>query len=106
MITATQIRAARALLGIDQRQLAEASRLSLPTIQRMEASDGVIRGNVDSLMKLVAALDAAGVEVIGEGAASQAGGRGVRLKAQPVAGKKRRRERQLQLENAGLNARS
>jgi hypothetical protein len=55
--------------------------LSLPTIQRMEASDGVIRGNVDSLMKLIGALDAAGVELIGEGAASEAGGRGVRLKA-------------------------
>lgn len=55
--------------------------LSLPTIQRMEASDGVIRGNVDSLMKLIAALDAAGIELIAEGVASQGGGRGVRLKA-------------------------
>jgi transcriptional regulator with XRE-family HTH domain len=82
MITAPQLRSARALLGIDQRQLAELSGLSVPTIQRMEASDGVIRGNVDSLMKLVAALDLAGLELIGEGAASQGGGRGVRLKAQ------------------------
>ena len=81
MITAAQLRSARALLGIDQRQLAELSGLSVPTIQRMEASDGVIRGNVDSLMKLVSALDAAGLELIGEGAASQGGGRGVRLKA-------------------------
>jgi transcriptional regulator with XRE-family HTH domain len=74
------MRAARALLGIDQRDLAERSSLSLPTIQRMEASDGVIRGNVDSLMKLVGALAAAGIELIGEGAVSQGGGRGVRLK--------------------------
>jgi len=81
MITAAQMRSARALLGIDQRQLAELSGLSVPTIQRMEASEGVVRGNVDSLMKLVAALDAAGVELIGEGAVSQGGGRGVRLKA-------------------------
>ena len=80
MITAGQMRAARALLGIDQRRLAELSGLSLPTIQRMEASEGVIRGNVDSLMKLVGALDEAGIELIGEGAASPAGGRGVRLK--------------------------
>ncbi|MFZ0069340.1 MAG: helix-turn-helix transcriptional regulator [Pseudolabrys sp.] len=80
MITAAQMRAARALLGIDQRELAERSGLSLPTIQRMEASDGVIRGNVDSLMKLVDALAANGIELIGEGAASSAGGRGVRLK--------------------------
>ena len=80
MLTAAQLRAARALLGIDQRKLAEASGLSVPTIQRMEASDGVIRGNVDSLMKLIRALDAAGVELISEGAASASGGRGVRLK--------------------------
>jgi transcriptional regulator with XRE-family HTH domain len=81
MISAAQLRAARALLGIDQRTLASLSGLSIPTIQRMEASDGVIRGNVDSLMKLIAALNGAGVELIGEGAASQSGGRGVRLKS-------------------------
>ncbi len=81
MITASQMRAARALTGLDQKQLAERSGLSLPTIQRMEASDGVIRSNVDSLMKLVGALDTAGIELIGEGAASTGGGRGVRLKA-------------------------
>ena len=81
MITAAQLRAARALLGIDQRRLAALAELSVPTIQRMEASDGVIRGNVDSLMKLIAALDAAGLALIGEGAVSEGGGRGVRLKA-------------------------
>ena len=75
------MRASRALLGIDQRKLAEMAGLSLPTIQRMEASDGVIRGNVDSLMKLIGALDAACIELIGEGTASQGGGRGARLKA-------------------------
>jgi transcriptional regulator with XRE-family HTH domain len=80
MITGAQMRAARALLEIDQRELAQRSGLSLPTIQRMESSDGVIRGNVDSLMKLVDALAAAGIELIGEGAASHTGGRGVRLK--------------------------
>ncbi len=80
MITAAQLRAARALLGIDQRDLAQRCGLSLPTIQRMEASDGVIRGNVDSLMKLVEALAASGIELIGEGATSSGGGRGVRLK--------------------------
>jgi transcriptional regulator with XRE-family HTH domain len=81
MITAFQLRAARALLGMDQRQLAALSGLSVPTIQRMEASDGVVRGNVDSLMKLIGALDRIGIELIAEGAASQGGGRGVRLKA-------------------------
>jgi transcriptional regulator with XRE-family HTH domain len=80
MITAAQLRAARALLGIDQRELAQRCGLSLPTIQRMEASEGVIRGNVDSLVKLVDALAGAGIELIGEGAISSGGGRGVRLK--------------------------
>jgi transcriptional regulator with XRE-family HTH domain len=80
MISAPQLRAARALLGIDQKQLADLAGLSVPTIQRMEASEGVIRGNVDSLMKLIAALDAAGIELIAEGATSRDGGRGVRLK--------------------------
>jgi transcriptional regulator with XRE-family HTH domain len=68
-------------LGLDQRRLAELSGLSVPTIQRMEASEGVIRGNVDSLMKLIDALDTAGIELIAAGAVSAQGGRGVRLKA-------------------------
>lgn len=79
MISAGQLKAARALLGIDQRTLADLAGLSLPTIQRMEASDGVIRGTVESLTKLVSALNAAGIELIGEGAPSAAEGRGVRL---------------------------
>ncbi len=81
MITAAQMRAARALLRIDQKRLADLSGLSVPTIQRMEASEDTVRGVVDSLTKVVQALDLAGIELIGEGAASAAGGRGVRLKA-------------------------
>lgn len=80
MISSAQLRAARALLGVDQRKLAELSSLSVPTIQRMEASEDIIRGNVGSLMKLVSALDTAGIELIPEGATSAHGGRGVRLK--------------------------
>src|SRR5437773_7790210 len=80
MITAPQLKAARALVGMDQRDLAAASGLSLPTIQRMEASDGVIRGNVDSLMKLVSALEKEGIELINPGIPSSTGGRGVRLR--------------------------
>ncbi len=79
MITAAQMRAARALLNIDQRELAELSGLSLPTIQRMEASDGVVRGTVDSLMKLIGALHEAGIEIIGANSPSHGRGRGVRL---------------------------
>ncbi len=80
MITADQLRAARALLGFDQRQLSELTNLSIPTIQRMEASDGLIRGNVDSLTKLITALEGAGVNFIRENEASSTGGRGIRLK--------------------------
>ena len=87
MITGNQLRAARALLSIDQRQMAGLADLSVPTIQRMEASDGVIRANVDSLMKLVSALDSAGIELINPGAASATGGRGVRLREHVTSSK-------------------
>ncbi|MBH5398496.1 helix-turn-helix transcriptional regulator [Bradyrhizobium sp. CNPSo 4010] len=80
MITSFQMRAARALLGIDQKTLAELAGVSLPTIQRMEASTGNVRGVVETLTKVVEAFDRAGVELIGEQARSDSGGRGVRLK--------------------------
>lgn len=81
MLTAAQLRAARALLGLDQKELAERAGVSLPTIQRMEASDGNVRGVVDTLTKVVEALDRAGIELIADNAASAGKGRGVRLKA-------------------------
>jgi len=83
MITGPQMRAARALLCIDQKTLAELAGLSVPTIQRMEASSGNVRGVVDSLTKVIAALERAGVELIGEGSVKTSGGRGVRLKVLP-----------------------
>ncbi|MEH6721214.1 MAG: helix-turn-helix transcriptional regulator [Aurantimonas endophytica] len=88
MITSAQMRAGRALLGIDQRQLAALSGVSLPTIQRMEASEGTVRGVVDTLEKVIAAFDAAGVELLSEHVPSRGSGRGVRLKqaANPEAG--------------------
>lgn len=92
MITSGQLRAARALLDLDQRDLAHLSNLSVPTIQRMEASEGVVRGNVDSLMKLVGALEEAGIELINENTTSAAGGRGVRLR-EPVAKSSRFRDK-------------
>ncbi|MCL4186220.1 MAG: helix-turn-helix domain-containing protein [Rhodobacteraceae bacterium] len=81
MMTGAQLRAARALLAIDQRTLAGMAGVSVPTIQRMEASGGTVRGVVESLTRIVAALDRAGVELIGDGLPSTGGGRGVRLKA-------------------------
>jgi predicted transcriptional regulator len=83
MINPAQMRAARALLGIDQRRLAELAGVSLPTIQRMEASEGNVRGVIDTLTKVVEALDRAGVELIGNEQASRGRGRGVRLKDPP-----------------------
>jgi hypothetical protein len=80
MITAPQMRAARALLGLDQRQLAALACVSLPTIQRMEASKGTVRGNVETLTKVVDALDRAGVVLIRDHGATAEGGRGVRFK--------------------------
>jgi predicted transcriptional regulator len=80
MMSAGQLRAARALLGIDQKTLAEMSGVSLPTIQRMETSDGNVRGIVDTLTKVIEALNRAGVDLIGENAKSEGGGRGVRLR--------------------------
>ncbi len=79
MITGAQIRASRALLGIGQKELARLSGLSLPTVQRMEASDGVVHAVVDSLEKVVNAINEAGVELIAAGARSEGAGRGVRL---------------------------
>jgi transcriptional regulator with XRE-family HTH domain len=85
MISGPQLRAARALLGLEQRALAELAGVSLPTIQRMEASPGSVRSVVDTLVKVMGALEAAGIEFIGDGALSQGGGRGVRLR-QPGPG--------------------
>ena len=55
--------------------------MSVPTVQRMEASIGNVRGIVDTLTKIVAALEASGVELISDNVASPSGGRGVRLRA-------------------------
>ncbi len=86
MMTPAQLRAARALLGMDQRTLALRAGVSLPTIQRMEASDGFVRGVVDTLTKVVAALEREGIELIGENARRHGGGRGVRLRPPPPDG--------------------
>jgi hypothetical protein len=54
--------------------------VSLPTIQRMEASTGEVRGTVDKLMRLIRALEAAGIEILNDHVPSQGTGRGVRLR--------------------------
>ena len=80
MITPHQIRAARALLCIDQKQLAALAGLSLPTIQRVEASGGQVRSVVNTLTKVVSALEQAGIEIIEDDAPSTGIGCGVRFR--------------------------
>ncbi len=89
MMTSAQMRAARALAGIDQKTLASVAGVSLPTIQRMEASGGVVRATVETLVKVVEALDRAGVELIGENQSGEGVGRGVRLKDAAVSSQDR-----------------
>ena len=89
MIIAAQLRAARALLGIDQQTLADLAGVSVPTIQRMEASQGNVRGVVETLTKVVEALNAAGIELLGDNAKSDGGGRGVRFKEPAVMAQQR-----------------
>ena len=76
VITAKQLRAARVLIGWEQRQLAESAGLAIGTIRRMEASEGVVRGNAENVWKVQRALQDAGIIFIDE----NGGGVGVRLK--------------------------
>ena len=75
-LTSELIRAARALLRWEQRKLAEASSVSLPTVKRLEAKPGPLLAHASTLVALTRALEAAGVEFINE----NGGGPGVRLR--------------------------
>ncbi|MBC7907612.1 MAG: transcriptional regulator [Rhodospirillaceae bacterium] len=79
MISPSQMKASRIFLGWEQKDLASASGVSLPTIQRMEKL-GMERSSAGNAEKVQRALEAAGIEFIGEGDASQGAGPGVRLK--------------------------
>ncbi|WP_411287659.1 transcriptional regulator [Phenylobacterium sp.] len=79
MIAGSQMRAARALMGADQRAPARLSGLSPPTIQRMESSPGSVGAAADSLERVLDALTAGGVEPIADGSPSAGFGCGVRL---------------------------
>jgi transcriptional regulator with XRE-family HTH domain len=75
-VSIRQIKAARALMAWSQEDLAEAAGVSLPTIKRLEASDGPLGGRTGTGVKIQAALERAGVEFIEE----NGGGPGVRLR--------------------------
>ena len=76
-LTSEQLRAARALLRWEQRQLAEASLVSLPTIKRLETRPGRIAAHAPTIEALKRALEDAGIEFIPGGTGR---GPGVRLK--------------------------
>lgn len=75
-VSIRQIKAARALLGWSQDDLAAQSGVSVPTVKRLEAADGDVGGRAETSDALVAALEKAGVEFIPE----NGGGAGVRMK--------------------------
>lgn len=71
-----QVKAARALLGWSQRDLARESGISVPTIMRLEAGDGDLGGRQTTVAAIRQALEAAGVEFIEQ----DNGGPGARLR--------------------------
>jgi predicted transcriptional regulator len=75
-VSIRQIKAARALVGWSQDDLADKAGISVPTIKRLEAAEGDIGGRAKTGAALVAALEKAGVEFIAE----NGGGAGVRMK--------------------------
>jgi transcriptional regulator with XRE-family HTH domain len=75
-LTSEQVRAARALLRWEQRDLAEASGVSLPSVKRLETQPGALAAQERTIVELRKALEKAGVEFIAE----NGGGPGVRLR--------------------------
>ncbi|MEW5993338.1 MAG: helix-turn-helix transcriptional regulator [Candidatus Zixiibacteriota bacterium] len=81
MLTSEQIRAARMLLRWEQKDLADKSGVSLPTIKRIESRPGEVQSYASTVAALVAALEEAGIELIGPSATSAGQGAGVRLRS-------------------------
>ena len=75
-VSIRQLKAARSLVGWSQEELASAAQVSLPTIKRLEAADGVLGGRETTAQKIRIALERAGIEFIDE----NGGGPGVRLR--------------------------
>jgi transcriptional regulator with XRE-family HTH domain len=76
LVTTRQVKAARALLGWSQADLAQHSGVSEPTVARLESVDGELGGREDTAEKIRTAIEIAGIEFIDE----NGGGRGVRLR--------------------------
>jgi predicted transcriptional regulator len=64
-VSIRQIKAARALLEWSQEDLAREAAVSIPTIKRLESSDGLLGGRLDTIRKIRTALEAAGIQFLG-----------------------------------------
>jgi transcriptional regulator with XRE-family HTH domain len=84
IVSIRQVKAARALLGWSQEELAAAAEVSIPTVKRLEAADGPLGGRAETVSKIRTALELAGVEFINE----NGGGPGVRLRKKKERGSK------------------
>lgn len=80
MLTSEQVRAARALLRWDQKALSDASKVSVPSIKRLEGQPGPLAAQERTVDALRSALEAAGAVFLDEGEVA-GGGQGVRLRA-------------------------
>jgi transcriptional regulator with XRE-family HTH domain len=83
MLQVAQLRAARALLGWRQEDIAEAAKISVATIRRIESQEGPLTGYVSTILKIQGAFEQAGIQFVED---DEAGGFGVRM-----AKKKRKR---------------
>jgi transcriptional regulator with XRE-family HTH domain len=81
LLTSEQLRAARAILRLEQRGLSDVSKVSIATIKRLEAARGELVANRPTIAALQHALEAAGIVFIGE----NGGGPGVRLRERVTA---------------------
>ena len=79
---AAQIRAARALLGWRQEDLAKAAKVGLATVARIEQGEGMVQGNFSTITKIQQALERQGIVFTAE----LEGGFGVRLEKKPQRG--------------------
>ncbi|WP_018317435.1 MULTISPECIES: helix-turn-helix domain-containing protein [Bradyrhizobium] len=80
-VSVRQLKAARALLGWSQDDLARAAAVSIPTIKRLEASDGSLGGRDQTVQKIVNAVVSAGIDFLFENGS----GPGVRLRKPNVS---------------------
>lgn len=84
MVSGAQIRAARMLLGLTAAQLAELAGVDWSTVQRFEGVDGVPPNRSGTLERVKLALEARGVEFIGDPVTSP----GVQLRPVPQSGRR------------------